>query len=411
MTSETAFVWIWLPGMSEPVVAGRIDATPNEAVAPFTYGRSYLERRDAIALYLPELPLRRGQIVPATGGEVAGCLADAGPDAWGRRVIDHRYSSSAGQFRILDYLLLSGSNRIGALDFQDSSAHYEPRGHKPAAVEDLQRAAEMVEEGTDLPPDLDDALLHGSSVGGARPKALLHDPVRPRIAKFSSSTDMRPVVNAEHAAMRLASLVGLDVAATETATVLHKDVLLIDRFDRGVDGSRKLMVSALSILGEHGADGIAGRYASYHGLADQIRLRFDNPRRTLRELFSRISFNILVGNTDDHARNHAAFWDGETLSLTPAYDICPQPRAGGEVNQAMAYGPGAKLARVADLADFASIYLLDRAEAVEIIDAQIEVIADRWNDIADEARIVAAERTRMLGAQILNPFALENWTS
>jgi len=411
MTSETAYVWVWLPKKSEPVVAGRIDATPGEVVAPFAYGQSYLDRSDAIALYLPELPLGRGQIVPDTGGEIAGCLADAGPDAWGRRVVDHRHSSYEGHLQVIDYLLLGGSNRIGALDFQNSPSDYQPRGGQPALLSDLQRAAGAVEAGTELPPDLADALLHGSSVGGARPKVLLHDPDRPRIVKFSSSTDTRPVINSEHAAMRLASEVGLDVASTEMTLALDNDVLLIDRFDRGAGGTRRLMVSAMTILGEHAADGIAGRYVTYHDLADQIRLRFDDPRRTLRELFSRISFNILVGNTDDHARNHAAFWDGETLTLTPAYDICPQPRAGGEANQAMAYGPGAKLARVADLAGFAEVYLVDGTEAVEIIDGQIETIADRWDDIADEARIVSAERVKMRGAQILNPFALENWKS
>ena len=69
-------------------------------------------------------------------------------------------------------------------------------------------------------------------------------------------------------------------------------------------------------------------YASYEDLAEIVRHRFEAPRATLRELFGRLVFNILCGNTDDHARNHAAFWDGARLSLTPAYDICPQARAG-----------------------------------------------------------------------------------
>ena len=69
---------------------------------------------------------------------------------------------------------------------------------------------------------------------------------------------------------------------------------------------------------------------------------------TLRELFSRITFNILAGNNDDHARNHAAFWDGIELTLTPAYDICPQPRAGGETAQVMAIGEdGYRMSQVA----------------------------------------------------------------
>ena len=77
-----AFVWVWLPGATEPVVAGRL--TDRGAVITFTYGRSYLDRTGAAPLYLPELPLRRGEIAPLSG-RVAGCLADAGPDTWGRR--------------------------------------------------------------------------------------------------------------------------------------------------------------------------------------------------------------------------------------------------------------------------------------------------------------------------------------
>src|SRR3546814_10321073 len=84
-----------------------------------------------------------------------------------------------------------------------------------------------------------------------------------------------------------------------------------------------------------GLDEMMARYASYQDLAEIVRHRFTDPSATLRELFARIVFNILCGNTDDHARNHAAFWDGATLTLTPAYDICPPGRTGQEATQAM----------------------------------------------------------------------------
>ena len=58
-------------------------------------------------------------------------------------------------------------------------------------------------------------------------------------------------------------------------------------------------------------------------LAPVIRTSFSKPRAHLHELYGRMVFNVLCGNSDDHARNHAAFWDGTTLSLTPAYDIAP----------------------------------------------------------------------------------------
>lgn len=92
------------------------------------------------------------------------------------------------------------------------------------------------------------------------------------------------------------------------------------------------MVSALTPLG---LDERMARYASDEDLAEVVRLRFDRPNETLRELFGRLVFHVLCGNTDDHARNHAAFWDGARLSLTPAYDLCPQNRTGNVAGQAM----------------------------------------------------------------------------
>lgn len=113
----TAFVWIWLPGAVEPVVAGRLD--PAGDLIDFTYGRSYLARPNAIPLYLPELPLRSGRIRPGPGLSVAGCITDAGPDSWGQRVILARHlghlnrHSDTGDLGTLTYLLESGSDRIG----------------------------------------------------------------------------------------------------------------------------------------------------------------------------------------------------------------------------------------------------------------------------------------------------------
>lgn len=127
---------------------------------------------------------------------------------------------------------------------------------------------------------------------------------------------------------------------------------------------RRAQVSALTILG---LDEWGARYASYEALADQVRERFTKPKATLRELFSRLTFNVLVGNTDGHARNHAAFWDGAELTLTPAYDVCSLPRTGGEASQAMAIGrDGYRLSQVAACVARASTYLLAESEAREI---------------------------------------------
>jgi serine/threonine-protein kinase HipA len=405
-----AFVWTWLPGAHTPVVAGRLDERGESLL--FTYGRSYLERPDAIPLYLPELPLRPGPIVPLAG-DVAGCIADSGPDSWGQRVIQNRRATDsnggADDPNFLTYLLESGSDRIGALDFQDSPTKYVERSVEHPTLDDLARAAELVEQGVPLSPELSLALLYGSAIGGARPKSLLTDGNRHLIAKFSSSTDTYPVVKAEFVAMELARRVGLNVARVEITRSLGKDVLLVERFDRPAGGSRRARVSAMTILE---LDEMSARYASYADLADVIRSRFTEPEQTLRELFARITFNILVGNNDDHARNHSAFWDGShlTLTLTPAYDICPQPRSGGETAQLMAIGrDGYRMSQVAGCVDRASVYLLSEAEARFIIDHQISVIEAEWPAVCDDAGMSEADRARMWHRQFLNSYATEGY--
>jgi serine/threonine-protein kinase HipA len=401
-------VWVWLPGAADPVVAGRLDEVGG--ILTFTYGRSYLARAERIALYLPELPLGRGPIHPLAG-EVAGCIADAGPDAWGRRVIlNHRVGRDAidtTDLSLLTYLLESGSDRIGALDFQVSASEYVARSAGGAALSELAESAERVEQGIPLSPALDQALLHGSSVGGARPKALLSEGSRKLIAKFSSTTDHYPVVKGEFVAMALARRAGLSVASTELTHALGKDALLIDRFDRTQASGRRMMVSALTMLG---LDELGARYASYADLAQAIRARFTDPLDTLRELFSRITFNILVGNNDDHARNHAAFWDGTTLTLTPGYDICPQPRAGGETAQIMAIGEdGYRMSQVAGCVARASTYLLSEMDARAIVDHQIDVIESEWVDVCDQAALSEVGRAGFWRRQFLNPYSLEGY--
>ena len=403
-----AYVWTWLPGAHEPVVAGRIDA--DGPMHTFTYARSYRQRPDAASLYEPELPLSAGPLRPARGLTIAGCLRDAGPDAWGQRVLLARFlghltgASDVSELSLLTYLLESGSDRIGALDFQDSPAEYVARSMSSATLEQLMNAASDIEKGRLLPPAIADALTRGTSIGGARPKALLTDAGRGMIAKFSSTTDIRPVVKAEAVAMELARRAGLNVPAVQVAEVAGKDVLLVDRFDRPGGGRRHHMVSALTILG---LDEFAGaRYGSYADLADQIRRSFTSPAATLRELFSRIVFNILVGNTDDHPRNHAAFVNADgSLTLTPAYDICPQPRSVPQASQAMAIGrDGQRSSQVATCLAACETFLLNSAEAQTIIDMQIEIIRSQWHEAADAARLTEADRRLLYGREILNEY-------
>lgn len=412
-TAKEAFVWIWLPGAVEPVVAGRIEREGKTHV--FTYGQSYLDRADAIPVYSPELDLKRGAIRPELPLEMAGCLRDGAPDAWGRRVIINRLTGLQGaaanavDFDELTFMLNSGSDRIGALDFQQSPDRYEPREQDNATLEELQDAAGHIERGEPIPPGLEKALFHGSSIGGARPKALIEDAGTKYIAKFSATNDTYAVVKSEFVAMRLAQRVGLNVAPVIRTEANGRDVLLVQRFDRAriENGwTRKGMVSALTMLE---LTELQAHYASYVDLAQIVRARFAEPQETLRELFARMVFNILVGNTDDHARNHAALWDGKALMLTPAYDICPQGRNGREVNQAMAVIANDRRSLLENCRLSASSFLLNDSDSREIINWQANEIVAGWAEACDEAELPKIDRNFLWRRQILNDYAFEGF--
>jgi serine/threonine-protein kinase HipA len=420
-----AYVWVWLPGSLEPVVAGALARTDRslagEPVLAYTYGRSYLDRPGALSLFSPELPLRDTTFDPAdpqpnrewrgfapSGGRrplaLAGCLRDAAPDAWGRRVLNARLADNPdADLGELTYLLESTSDRIGAFDFQRSPTDHVPRG-QPATLDQLVRAAELIEAGEPLPDDLVAAAGHGTSVGGARPKALLSEGGRHWIAKFSSSTDDRPVVKAEAVGMLLAARVGLNVAPVEVTRSAGRDVLLVERFDRTADGGRLMIVSALTVLG---LDEASARYSSYTEMASAIRFAgWQDPASQMRELFTRMVLNIAISNTDDHLRNHAAFWDGTELALTPAFDVCPQRRSTSAATHAIglsADGERSSQFRVARKA--AGSFGVTDIEAASIIDGVQDTIRACWTEVCDEGRLSRVEREQLWGREILPEYA------
>jgi serine/threonine-protein kinase HipA len=411
-TSGEAFVWIWLPGETEPVVAGKL--TVEGPTLIFNYGRSYLERQNKIAIYDRELPLKPGALPLLDGLTMPGCIRDGSPDAWGRRVLINTKFGTQGsaiddvQLDELTYLLESGSDRVGALDFQLSPTEYQPRSTTNVSLEELMAAAELVEKGVPLTPALELALHYGSPIGGARPKALIESDHKKYIAKFSSTSDVYSVIKAEFIAMRLAEIVGLNVVPVKLKKASQRDVLLVERFDRirvKKGWERKCMVSALTLFE---LDEMMGRYASYEKLAEIIRYKFTDASETLKELFQRLTFNILVGNTDDHARNHAAFWDGQMLSLTPAYDICPQPRSGNIASQAMHILGDNNKSQIALCLDAASGFLLSRQQALGLIENQVKKIAESWDKVCDLAEVSPVDRKLFASRQFLNPYVFED---
>ena len=400
---RTAWVHVWLPGRAEPALCGRLRERDRQLL--FSYAPGYLGLTGAIALDPVELPLGRGRSTPP-GGELHSALRDASPDAWGRRVQLARIGGVA--LDELGFLLGAGPDRIGALAVTSAPTPSTEEAAGNATLEELMTAAQHVEAGVPMTEALAAALLHGTSIGGARPKALLDEPDRRWIAKFSSSSDHFPVVGAEHAAMVLAAQCGLTVPAVRGLRCLGRDVLLVERFDRtplgGGRWARRHLLSGLTVLRLHESE---ASLASYLDLAGALRQRARDPARDLRELFRRMVFNLLVGNTDDHARNHSVFWDGSRFDLTPAYDICPSLRAGRTTSQAMVVGTDGRRSTLRNACSEAGLFGLDSTEARRLCDELVEQVRVLWPEAADLAGLTRQDRERLERETVLGPGCFE----
>lgn len=397
MISE-AFVWIWLPDEAKPVLCGKLQDVAGEL--HFLYGKSYLERGNAIPLDIREMPLESGVFRPRAG-EMHSVIRDAAPDAWGRRVLLYRLTKNT--VTELDYLLEAGLDRIGALVMRESSDYCPLREPEAATIDQLVEAAGLIENGQLLPDSLANALVHESSVGGARPKALIYDDQSSWIAKFSSTTDQYPVVRSELAAMWLAGQCEIDVPATRLIESLGKDVLLVERFDRvnAEDGiKRRFMISGLTALQLHETE---SRLASYLDLAGFIRRYGKHAEGDCAQLFRRMVYNLLVGNNDDHARNHAFFWDGAHYDLTPAYDICPMLRYGLTANQAMAMGQQGRLSTIDNALSEPGLFGLSEESARSIKEDLVHTVETHWQDAADYAGLTKVQSDLLRKSTVLSP--------
>jgi serine/threonine-protein kinase HipA len=248
------------------------------------------------------------------------------------------------------------------------------------------------------------AVLNGTAMGGARPKALLRDGDTQYLAKFATSDDPLDVVGAEAASIHLAKAVGIPVTNSRIEHSLGKKVLLLERFDRLPGERRRMVVSATTILRVPETFIPMG---SYPMLLDALRSNAVSGANLGRHLFLRIAFNIAISNSDDHLRNHAAFWDGQHLELTPAYDLSPVSRTGESSFQALAYGrTDERRSNLSDLIKVCAIYDLTRPDAIALIDSMLVTMTESWSAAADAAELTTVSRHTLWGHQFLNPGAL-----
>ena len=342
----------------------------------------------------PDLENYRGRQFLNPAKEIFGMLADASPDRWGRTLLARREqqrakleSRSARLLYAIDYLIgVYDESRMGALRFKldpngpfiddDSELSVPPI----ADLRELEAASRAYENDEDFDNKwINQLVVPGSSLGGARPKATVRDLNGDLwIAKFPSKHDMYDQAAWEMIAHELAKMCGINMpeARLQKFSDLGSTVLF-KRFDR--DGSKRIhYASAMSLLGlQDGDNATAGH--GYLDIVQFIRAYSKHPAQDLRELFTRVAFSIAISNTDDHFRNHAFLLDEDGWKLSPAFDINPS------VNQEyLALYITEAESRMSNklLLSTAQYYLLSHEDAKEIVNKVDEIVELNWEKLA-----------------------------
>lgn len=388
MISDHFFVWIYLPQSISPVLTGRIDfsVANGKKIGHFVYGKSFLERKDAISIDPVALPLNSSAFAFTTLNGLPGVIADSCPDKWGIRVIDQMDGEAKSIDFPLGYLLMNDPGRVGALAYSRSAAQVpiELVGRQ-FDLKVLLHAAQDIELNKIVDSEILRALHPGT--GGARPKCNVVDEDGVWLAKFPSSADA--VVSnpkLEHATMSLAKACGLNVATTRIEVVDGFDVCLVKRFDREVVGDqiyRKSFLSARSVFYDDPGFAQIG-FGSYGRLARWLpKYGCDQSDKT--ELYRRMVFNVAVRNSDDHELNHGLICgaDGQ-FSLSPAYDIVPSLHLNRVQKHALLIGENAN-GTIESLLENAKAFDLSPVEAISIINNIQLTIKNNWVDVFYEA--------------------------
>ncbi len=388
MTSERqAYVYVQLPGTLNTVPAAllKVEKLPDGTfVGRFRYGDRYLERKDAIAFDPFQLPLGDTVHEFTKLKGIPGAVRDAGPDAWGRRVIEHKLERSSGDLEEIETLLNGPQDGAGYLSVGSKQAPLAPkrRYNRTHQLADLIAAAETIEEGKRVPVHILEQLEPGTSMGGARPKATIEDGNRLWLGKFPEKSDRYNLQRVEYATLELARRCGITVCNTRLQSVAKQDVLMVERFDREyADGGylRFGLVSALTLLGCEDSHLDRERW-SYLLLADQLRRWSEKPDADRAELFRRIVFNAAVTNNDDHPRNHAVLRTARGWRLTPAYDLVPVPLVSLERRDlAMTVGAYGRTASIYNLLSQCDRFGLTAEAARKEIDNVVATVRT-WRD-------------------------------
>lgn len=380
----------------------------------FKFNEEWLKKYASLSLS-EDLNNYPGQQYMQPGKDIFGCFSDALPDRWGRTLLNRREQILAGEEKrpvrrlsSFDYLIgIDDYSRMGGFRFKESidgnfiNISDTLRIPPLADIRQLVAASQEIEksEEKNLLPDkkwIVQLVQPGSSLGGARPKASVMDAGKVLyIAKFPSRKDDYDTGLWEHFSHQLAIKAGINAATTKVLSTNDKfHTLLSRRFDRTEEGRRIHFASAMTMLGYNDGDNATTGHG-YLDIVDFILQSCTNVEINLQELYRRVVFNICIGNSDDHFRNHGFLLTAKGWTLSPAYDMNPTLNE----YQSLLISSSSNKADLKILLDACEEYMLSREVAERIVFEVTAAVKD-WKKVA--VRLGISEREAGLFREVFD---------
>jgi serine/threonine-protein kinase HipA len=414
-------VQVFLAMDAKPEHVGVFRPGHGERHAPhaFAYASSWL-KDEAFFNLDPHIQPCEGEQFPPPPLPMFGMLRDATPDRWGRMLLAKTEAVAAEvegrpvrKLDDADYLLaVEDVIRVGAMRLCRDEGVFLKEGSFPAPVpKDLRCLADIslhidMSEGVEHPEyrsRLARLVSASAALGGARPKANFLDAssqirgaTQLWIAKFPASNDEHDVGGWEFLLNQLARKAGIVVPNAKLLRVGGShSTFCVERFDRR-GSSRMMYASAMTCLQRQDGDDDVG-YPDIAGFIVNHAAR-DKVQGQLEQLFRRVIFNVLVGNRDDHLRNHAFLYGAHGWELAPAYDVNPNPR---RQTHAIRLDDASAVPDIDRVMATAEAYQLSRNKAAVLLDEVASAIAS-WHDEAVRLGLLRREIQMMEGTFVVN---------
>ena len=374
----------------------------------FCYSNEWLKDYGSL-FFSDDLNNYPGQQYTTPDKDIFGCFSDALPDRWGRTLINRREQILAKEEKrpvrrlsSFDYLIgIEDFSASGGFRFKESMDGEYINASETLRIPPLTDIRELIAASSEIEKSEEENQLPemrwiaqlvqpGSSLGGARPKASVMDENKNLcIAKFPSRKDDYDAGLWEHFSHLLAKNAGINAAKTRVISTNDKyHTLLSQRFDRRADGKRIHFASAMTLLGLTDGDN-ANTGHGYLDMVDFILQNCTNVEDNLKELYRRVAFNICIGNTDDHFRNHGFLLTAKGWTLSPAYDMNPTLNE----YQSLLINSHTNKSDLNELLDSCEEYMLPKETAWQIIAEVLDAVKE-WRALATRLVLAKSEQDR-----------------